>query len=180
LTKEFKTTKQRTHLPHSPPFASEYAFYSTPSSLLDEELSKNGYSSDSDVEGVRLSPPTVFLPPVNNGQSATFTSTIAHKFRPKMHKAAMTEMEELNEREKRCNTNVKEMERLLEIMKKEKEEIIRKRTKLEATIAELSVSDATELDASSSTPHSPQLPSDLLFSSPPQGMALHGIEQRVF
>jgi len=53
---------------------------------------------------------------------------------PKVDKLHLSQLQDYLEREKRCEANVKEMERLLNIMKKEREEVIEERIKLEELI----------------------------------------------
>jgi len=106
------------------------------------------------------------------------------KSRPKIDKLHLNQLQEYIDREKRCDTNVKEMERLLTIMKKEKEEVTEERIKLEelirASVNESEVMesipspvnskspiDSVEFEVSTSTPLSPTSASASHSISPP-------------
>jgi len=56
------------------------------------------------------------------------------KFKIRVEKVVFSQLQEMVDREKRCDGNIKEMERLLYIMKREKEDIADERSKLEDLI----------------------------------------------
>jgi hypothetical protein len=58
------------------------------------------------------------------------------KLQPKLKTGVIVQLQELSEREKRCEHNIKEMEKLLIIMQKEREEIADERLKLAELIQE--------------------------------------------
>jgi len=53
------------------------------------------------------------------------------KLKPKVHKVVLAQLEEILESEKRCDSTLKEMERMLSVLRREKEEICAEREKLE-------------------------------------------------
>jgi len=59
------------------------------------------------------------------------------KLKPKVQKVVLAQLEELLTTERRCENNIKEMEKMLLIMKREKEEISLEREKLESMTKEL-------------------------------------------
>lgn len=56
--------------------------------------------------------------------------SFVEKLQPKLKTGVIVQLQELSEREKRCEQNIKEMEKLLFIMQKEREEIAEERFKL--------------------------------------------------
>lgn len=58
------------------------------------------------------------------------------KLKIKVEKLVFAQLQDLIDQEKRCDTNIKEMSRLMLLMKREKEDIIEERLKLEAMINE--------------------------------------------
>jgi len=118
------------------------------------------------------------------------------KSRPKIDKVHLHQLQEYVEREKRCETNVKEMERLLSIMKKEREEVTEARIKLEesmrASVNELEVMesipspvnskspiDSVEFEVSASASFSPPSASNSPPASTPPFHILHQPEIQV-
>jgi hypothetical protein len=61
---------------------------------------------------------------------------IARKLKPHVHKVFQGQLEDLAEREKRCNTSISEMERLLCFMKREKEDLLLEKSRVEALLTE--------------------------------------------
>jgi len=53
------------------------------------------------------------------------------KLKPKVQKVILAQLEELLNTERRCDSNIREMEKMLMIMKREKEDISVEREKLE-------------------------------------------------
>jgi hypothetical protein len=59
------------------------------------------------------------------------------KLKPKVKGVVLAQLEELMDREKRADSNVKEMEKLLYIMKREKDDIYSERCKLESIVQDI-------------------------------------------
>jgi len=59
------------------------------------------------------------------------------KLKPKVEKLVLAQLQDMIEREKRCESVIKEMERLLMIMRREKEDICEERQQLEALTNEV-------------------------------------------
>lgn len=67
----------------------------------------------------------------NNQFSSSLNNSIKSEKFLKIHQVVLEQLNELIEREKRCDNNIKEMEKLLAIMKKEKEKMFSERQKME-------------------------------------------------
>jgi len=63
------------------------------------------------------------------------------KVKLKLEKLVFVQIQDLIEREKRCDSNIREMERLLHIMRREREDIIDDRERLEVMLSEVHRSD---------------------------------------
>jgi len=61
------------------------------------------------------------------------------KLKPRVHRFVLQQLQDLAERERRVDENLDKMERLFMLIKREKEDIIAERQKLESAIAELDV-----------------------------------------
>jgi len=62
---------------------------------------------------------------------------VVEKLKPKVKKVVVAHMSDLLDREKRCDSGIKEMDKLLFIMRREKEDLEKERQKLEALIREV-------------------------------------------
>jgi len=85
--------------------------------------------------------------PESNCSSATEDQILqdVEKLQPRVKKVVLTQLAELVDSEKRCDTNIKEMEKLLNIMIKEKQDISAEREKLQNMIETTETSSVTPL-----------------------------------
>jgi hypothetical protein len=64
---------------------------------------------------------------------------VVERLKPKVHKVILAQLEELLSTEQRCDSNIREMEKMLAIMKREKQDISNERQKLEKMTGEHSI-----------------------------------------
>jgi len=85
-----------------------------------------------------LAPP----PPHENGTSqnkrpSSSQGNVVEKLKPRVKKVVVAQLDDLIDREKRCEANIREMEKLMSIMRREKDEIVQERKKLGYMIKEV-------------------------------------------
>lgn len=105
---------------------------------------RNSFDLDMDYSNSRESSPEpagyhhsrVHIGSPTNSTGNTSPIRNSEKYKFKVEKLFFVQLQELVDREKRCEGNIKEMSRLLQIMRREKEIIVSERSKLEEIVTE--------------------------------------------
>jgi len=132
LTEDMKHTHSSKYNNHLSTNGKENGFKHDDKDLTEKSEGENGYQSRSSSAQPHENGISPSKRPSSNSQG-----NVVEKLKPKVKKVVMAQLDDLIDREKRCDQNIREMEKLMSIMRREKDEIVQEKKKLDYMVKEV-------------------------------------------